>query len=78
MKKKIRFSCNKCDKTFSSSNNLGRHVKTTHEGHRFQCNECEKQFIEKSKLQQHVRIKHRGEVLPLKFKCDNAPLLDRL
>ncbi|KAM4696151.1 uncharacterized protein WCC33_014891 [Rhinophrynus dorsalis] len=59
------FSCNECDKKFSSKYYFYVH-KRTHTGeHDFRCNECGKRFSTKSYLMVHQRT-HTGEE---RFRC---------
>ena len=62
------FKCDQCDKYFSQSMVLKRHINTVHEGQKnHQCDLCGKAFGEKADLKTHIKCVHEG----LKnHKCD--------
>ena len=45
--------CKDCEKTFTQSGTLNRHVKAVHEGVRYQCLKCEYSAAHKQSLKQH-------------------------
>ena len=60
-----RFPCGNCEKDFSSTNELKRHIEADHEGVRYPCNQCDYQAKEKGKLLRHIKGMHDG----VEFKC---------
>ena len=57
--KKITYKCKQCEKTFTDSGNLKRHVKAVHEGTKdYKCDYCGKSFSEPGKLKRHVKAVH--------------------
>lgn len=56
------FSCNICQKTFTTKRSLVRHT-IIHSGVRFQCGLCPKSFTRKTYLDNHMKI-HRQTVGP--------------
>ena len=58
-----RFLCSKCDKTFSTINDLKRHDKSNHTD--INCKSCEKVFFKSSDLEIHLEQEHKAE----RFKC---------
>ena len=63
---KERFSCVRCNKTFSTKHNLRHHITAVHEGRKFKCTMCSHEFKSKSGLEYHVKV-HKGEY---EFKCE--------
>ena len=60
------YLCNKCDKQFSLSSSLTRHIKSVHEEIRYPCNQCEKTFRESRNVTRHIQSVHDG----VKYQCD--------
>ena len=48
-----KVKCKHCDKTFTQSGTLNRHVKVLHEGVRYQCSKCEYAATSQQSLKQH-------------------------
>ena len=61
-----QYLCNKCDKQFSFSFSLTRHIKSVHEEIRYPCNQCEKTFRESRNVTRHIQSVHDG----VKYQCD--------
>ena len=55
--KVIDHRCNLCDKTFSQSFNLNRHIQSTHNFKKFKCNQYDK---ESSCSDRHQKSDHKG------------------
>ena len=53
--KHIRYSCDKCDKSFDRQDVLQRHVKSEHEKNQYFCDKCDKSFNDQDNLQRHVK-----------------------
>nr|QSL97718.1 AZFP-U5 [synthetic construct] len=55
------YRCKYCDRSFSDSSNLQRHVRNIHTGEKpYTCSYCGKSFTQSNTLKQHTRI-HTGE-----------------
>ena len=55
--KKSGYMCDQCDKVFSRSHGLKRHVQSLHSGVKeFTCDKCEKSFATRDILRRHKRI----------------------
>ncbi len=64
-----KWTCEKCNKKFSSSATCERHLNTVHKRLRaFKCHfqDCDKDFARNEKLLLHIRVDHEGKL----FKCD--------
>ena len=61
--------CPKCDKLFSHSGNLHKHIRTVHEGVKYACNECDFQATQQGHLKTHIQSKHEG-VMYACNQCD--------
>jgi len=48
-----RFSCDQCDRDYSTKSNLQSHVHSKHEGRRYYCDECDYDAGATAKLSQH-------------------------
>ena len=61
----FNYLCNKCNRFFSSTQSLKRHMQL-HTGHyQFYCDNCRKGFLVKRDYNEHMRA-HQG----LKYHCD--------
>ncbi len=60
--------CDQCEKVFSSSWHLKRHIQTAHSGNYFACEMCTKSFKSTVHLVNHVRKIH----VRLKISCDHC------
>ena len=57
-----KFNCNICHSSYSSVNNLRRHVATIHEKNKpIKCIICKASFAFKSELERHVVATHEGK-----------------
>ena len=78
------FKCDSCAKSFTQSNNLTRHIKTIHEGHKdykcdscgksfaqpgVECDSCVKAFTEAGSLTRHIKTVHEHRK---DFKCETC------
>ena len=62
--------CEICNKRFSDSSDMKKHVKYTHGKCKFQCEMCAKTFGHSSSLKKHIKSTHEG----LKaYKCSECP-----
>jgi uncharacterized Zn-finger protein len=67
----IEFECSVCDKSFSSSWNLNRHLRTHYGVKPFSCFACSKSFSRSEHLQRH-KITHTKDKLFSCSICDRA------
>lgn len=58
--KSSKKSCNQCDKSFSRTSDLKRHVLSYHEGRKFPCSQCGQIYSRKATMLEHLRSVHRG------------------
>ncbi|CAG2194846.1 KRAB [Mytilus edulis] len=56
-----KFSCEECEKVYSSSKALRRHDLSAHKKNKYGCNICDKKFCSKESLYHHKRGIHAGE-----------------
>ena len=70
--KALLFPCDKCDKSFKSSNALLHHDKKVHRKIQFSCEHCGKSYTKNSLLNIHIDTKHNGIELSLKCKYENC------
>ena len=62
--------CDSCDKSFTRSGHLKRHIKTLHEGKtNVRCDSCEEYFTESGSLKKHIKTIHEGQ---RNYKCDSC------
>ena len=58
------YKCDACDKIFSHSSNLSRHIKRVHEGPRkHACEICRKKFADKKDLKYHLDHVHKSQII---------------
>ena len=62
-----KFVCSSCKKDFSSSSELGKHIKKDHPGFKYTCKKCNKSFDTKNGLYKHVLL-HGGK----RFECNTC------
>ena len=60
--------CQECEKTFSRSQILKRHVEAIHGGIKHKCQQCPKEYTSLDNLKSHVKITHEGQ----KFLCNHC------
>ena len=54
--------CKSCDKSFSTEQNLRRHIYTVHDGNKdYKCEACGKMFSLKHQLKNHIHVKHQDK-----------------
>ena len=73
IKKKGRFDCEQCNKTYNSRQGLHSHRNSSHAGLKYACNECDFQALRHYQLIGHIRNKHEGikyACNQCEFKCD--------
>lgn len=58
---KQKFSCDECEKVYSSSKALKRHDLSAHKKNKYSCNKCTKSFCSKESLYHHRRGIHAGD-----------------
>ena len=56
-----------CNRAFSQTGDLKKHIKTVHEGIRYRCDKCNKDFSDENYLKKHIAAIHEGLS---KHKCD--------
>ena len=61
-----QYPCDKCDKIFTSTSNLFRHIRIAHEGIKFSCDDCLYKATTRQHLLTHIQAVHKG----LQFPCD--------
>jgi hypothetical protein len=66
------FSCDKCDKCFTTENNLRRHEKEMHFGSKHTCTSCGCQFVRKYKLDIHMKAVHGVSYSLHQFRCEGC------
>ena len=64
------FSCEICEKTFSSNQTKDKHISIVHgEIKNFQCIVCSKYFSQNQELTIHIETNHKGQ---RNYKCDSC------
>ena len=63
--------CSQCEKTFTQSASLRRHIESFHSGNVtvFNCELCQKNFTRKDNLKDHIENVHNGRIKK-PYKCD--------
>ena len=70
MKKKIPFSCDRCEATLTFKENLNRNIVSLQEGNKlFKCDDCDASFSTRFDLERHVASVHDGKKI---FSCDRC------
>ena len=55
------YNCNSCEKSFTQSGHLKRHIKGLHEGQRnCKCDSCGKSYTQSGHLKLHIKTLHEG------------------
>ena len=62
------YECDRCNKTYSDSGGLKRHIQSVHEGVKYTCDQCDYQAAQKCYLRRHIQSKHEG----VKYGCDQC------
>ncbi len=60
------FSCRRCDKRFTASSSLSRHMQIHTQQFRYNCVTCGKGFVQRQELTEHLN-KHIGRSFPCQF-----------
>ena len=60
------FKCDSCEKRFSLSTILRKHIKSVHNGVNFACDSCNKTFVSAGNLKMHQKSVHDN----LRFICN--------
>lgn len=64
----LQYSCDKCEKMFSTKAHFLRHVKSVHDNVRYNCDKCNKSFSRIDKLQRHIKSIHEN----IRYACDQC------
>ena len=64
----LQYSCDKCEKMFSTKAHFQRHVKSVHDNVRYNCDKCNKSFSRIDKLQRHIKSIHEN----IRYPCDQC------
>ena len=70
-KRNTKFSCDHCDKSYMSSNDLSNHSEEVHNDSKIECNICKMQLSSERRLSQHKKDVHEKKD---KVKCDECNL----
>ena len=60
------YSCDQCDKQYTSLGGLVRHQRSIHEGLVYSCDQCEYQANERGNMRKHQKYKHEG----VRYSCN--------
>ena len=55
---KVRYNCEKCDKSYALKGDLKKHIKSVHDNVRYNCDKCDKIFSQKGHLKTHIKSIH--------------------
>ena len=66
--KGYKYECQQCNKAFTKTSNLTRHIQSIHECVKYACNQCDHQFTTQSSLTTHIQSKHEG----VKYACNQC------
>ena len=73
LKKPKQYSCQPCDKSFTRSHNLKKHILTVHRGQKpYYCQACDKSYTQSSSLKTHILTFHRGQKPYSCQACDKS------
>jgi len=61
-------SCDQCDKSYTSTSYLKRHISRDHMKVRYACDKCDKSYTSKQSLKFHVNSIHKG----INYGCDQC------
>jgi len=67
--KEKKYKCGQCDRQYSHKSDLGKHIKTAHEGVNYPCLECSYKATSSSAISQHKKSVHEGSKYPCNL-CD--------
>ena len=63
-----KHECQQCDKAYTRSCLLTRHIQSVHDGVRYACNQCDYQAAYQGDLTKHIQSKHEG----VKYDCNKC------
>ena len=63
-----KHECQQCDKAYTRSCLLTRHIQSVHDGVRYACNQCDYQAAYQGDLTKHIQSKHEG----VKYACNQC------
>ena len=66
--KGYKYECQQCDKAFSQSSTLSKHIQSFHKGVKYACNQCEYEATQHGNLKAHIQSKHEG----VKYACNQC------